>query len=289
MIPVHRGTEPPQLANARDTLLRNAIDAYNAHGPGSKELLDTLVGYDFVKGDLYVRQHKKCAYCERTPGFAGQPVEHFRPKKHAVRRSSRPRETDHERYWWLTWTWENLLFACTTCNGPANKGNHFPLASGSSPITCPVRPASLPLPPSCFQVSSEQPLLLDPADKSSHPLDHLRWLPVDRTLARSLWTWQLRGLTTRGRTTKKRLGLDALADDVDGRYRDAVWPRFRDEIERKLSVKQPAQLRAAWDKLVRDLIKSTSPLTAATWSMLDVLRASTDALERAALPAPPRP
>lgn len=289
MIPIDRGTEPPQLAKARDALLHRAIAEFNAHGPGSKQLLEALCGYDIVKKDLYLRQHKKCAYCERTPGLVGQPVEHFRPKKHAVRGSSHTRATDRERYWWLTWTWENLLFACTTCNGPANKGNHFPLASGSSPITCPVRPASLPLPASCFQVSLEQPLLLDPADKSSHLLDHMRWLPVDRTLARSLWTWQLRDLTPRGRTTRKRLGLDVLADDVDGRYRDTVWPRFRDEIDRKLAVKQPAQLRAAWDKLVRDLVKPTSALTAATWSMLDVLRASTAALEQARLPAPPRP
>lgn len=285
MIPLDRGAEHPKLPEIREQRLQKAIKAFNTHGPASLALGDTLGGYDIVKRLLFERQHKKCAYCERKPGFLGQPVEHFRPKKLAIRGS----DEDVERYWWLTWTWENLLFACTTCNGPANKGNHFPLASGSSPLACPVHPAALPLPPSCFQVSSEQPLLLDPADTASHPLDHLRWLPVDRTLARSLWAWQLRGLTARGHTTKKRLGLDALADDVDGRYRDTVWPRFHDEIERKLAIKQTAQLHATWDKLVRDLIKPTSALTAATWSMLDVLRTSTAALGQAHLPAPPRP
>jgi hypothetical protein len=172
VIPIDRGTEPPRLAKVRQARLRKALDAFNSHGAGARELLDAL---------------------------------------------------------------------------------------------------------------------LDPADEANHPLDHLRWLPVDRTLPRSLWTWQLRGLTARGRTTKERLGLDALADDVDARYRDTVLPRFRAEIERPLGVKQPAQLLAAWDKLVRDLIEPTAPFTAATWSMLDVLRTSTAALRRANLPGPPRP
>lgn len=289
MIPIDRGAEHPKLPEIRERRLQKAIKEFNTHGPGSRELGKTLKGYDFVKRLLFERQHKKCAYCERKPGFDEQPVEHFRPKKLTIRGPKAKPVEDTERYWWLTWTWENLLFACSSCNGQANKGNHFPLVTGSLPITCPVCPASLPLPLSCFQVSSEQPLFLDPADTSNHPLDHLRWLPVDRMLARSLWTWQLRGLTARGRTTKEYLGLDALADDVDARYRDTVWPRFHDEIERKLAVKQATQLLAAWDKLVRDLVQPTSPFTAATWSMLDVLRASTDALRRARLPAPLRP
>jgi uncharacterized protein (TIGR02646 family) len=289
VIRIDRGPEPLGLVKAREKRLPAAIDAFNAHGPGSKPLLDLLDGYDHVKKDLYLRQHKKCAYCERTPGFDGQPVEHFRPKKLAVRRSKSKLVKDRERYWWLTWTWENLLFACTTCNGPANKGNHFPLEAGSALLMCPVRPISSLLPPACFQTSVERPLLLDPAEGSIDPLDHLRWLPVDRTLARSLWTWTLRDLTTRGRVTKKRLGLHDLADDVNNRYRETIWPRFHNDIERKLGVKKPAYLLATWDKLVRDLVKPTSPLTAASWSILDVLRSCTPDLRRVPLPAPPRP
>lgn len=289
MIPTHRGVEPPQLGKVRDKLLRKAIDAFNAHGPGSDELLATLVGYDIIKKVLYLRQHKKCAYCERAPGFDGQPVEHFRPKKHAVRTSKPNPVKDHERYWWLTWTWDNLLFACATCNGPARKGNHFPLIRGSASLACPVRPATAPLPSACSQLASERPLLLDPSDLSIDPLNHLRWLPIDRGLPRSLWTWELRGSTMRGRKTREVLGLDDLADDVDNRYREAVWPRFHKDIERKLGRAKPAQLLTAWQKLVRDLVKPSSELTAATWSMLDVLSVSTRALREAMLPSPPRP
>lgn len=221
MIPVDRGAEPRALEDVRAERLPKAVSAFNVHGPGSKQLHKLLDGYDVAKRHLFLRQHKKCAYCERTPGLDGQPVEHFRPKKHVSRRIGGQRKKDHERYWWLTWTWENLLFACTTCNGPANKGNDFPLVAGSPPLPC--------------------------------------------------------------------LHLEALADEVAGRYRDTVWPRFHREIERRLEVATPTQRLAAWNKLVRDLVQPTSSLTAATWSMLDVLRTSTRALRSAQLPAPPRP
>ncbi len=289
MIPIHRRPEPAALTKVRGSRLPQAIDAFNDHGPGSAALLERLVGYDVVKKALYLDQHKKCAYCERQPGFDGQPVEHFRPKKLAVRRSQRRRIQDRERYWWLTWSWDNLLFACTTCNGPANKGNHFPLEPGSSPLTCPVRPATSPLPSACFDTATERPLLLDPADHSTHPLDHMVWRPVDQRLPRSLWSWTLYGRTKRARETITHLGLQDLADDVGQRYRETVWPRFHREVERGIGRKAPKQVLAAWAKLVRDLVDPKAPLTAATWSMLDVLRSSSAALRRARLPAPAIP
>ena len=287
MIRISRGAEPPKLVGVRKSRLKTAILAFDTYGPGSKELSSTLAGYDVVKKTLYLRQHKKCAYCERKPGFVGQPVEHYRPKKLAIR-SAQPRPIrDCERYWWLTWTWENLLFACTTCNCPANKGNHFPLAVGSTPLRCPARPAAGTLPAALFQTSTERPLLVDPADELIDPLDHLRWLPVERTQARSLWNWELRALTREGRETRRRLALHELADEVGTRYREVVWPRFHAEIERRLGSNRP--LAAAWEKLANDLVQPTSAFTAATWSMLDVLRSSTSPLRRAALAAPPRP
>lgn len=290
MIPIDRGAEPAGFVKLREERLHEAIAAFNAQGPGTKVLLDLLDdGYQTIKRDLYLRQHKKCAYCERRPGFDGQPVEHFRPKKHAVRGSKSKLEKDPERYWWLTWTWENLFFACVTCNGPARKGNHFPLMAGTAPLPAPTRPATLPLPTHCFAVSVEPPLLLDPADRSIDPLDHLRWLPVDRTTPRSLWTWELRGLTPQGRETKTRLGLADLVDDVENRYRSTVWPRFHAEIERKLGSKTRPQLARAWRKLCEELVEPRADLVAATWSMLEVLRSSSAALRRAKLPAPSRP
>jgi len=290
MITIDRGPEPPALARARRKHLQGAVRAFCEHGPGSRplrELLDN--GYQVVKPQLYQRQHKKCAYCERKPGYDGQPVEHIRPKKRAIRRAGSKTITDRERYWWLAWTWHNLLFACATCNGVARKGDHFPLAPGSVPLARPERSMSYPLPQRLFRTTAEHPLLLDPSDRRVDPLDHLRWQPVDLTVPRRYWTWGLKPLTHQGRVTLDRLRLDDRTDDVDDRYRSVVWPRFRHEIDRKLGAVTRPQLLRAWTGLTRGLVNRSSDLTAATWSMLDVLRTSTRALEAARLPEVPRP
>ncbi len=84
-----------------------------------QELIDSSPkGY--IYSDEYDRRYKcddiktalenlylnKCAYCEtRSERW---DVEHFRPKS---------------IYYWLVYSWDNLLFACPTCNG--FKNNHF--------------------------------------------------------------------------------------------------------------------------------------------------------------------
>lgn len=50
--------------------------------------------------------HSKCAFCEQKIEFP--QVEHFRPKN---------------IYYWLAYSWDNLLFACLGCN--SHKNNHF--------------------------------------------------------------------------------------------------------------------------------------------------------------------
>lgn len=53
--------------------------------------------------DIY---HNKCAYCEQK--IEQYQVEHFRPKK---------------VYYWLAFSWDNLLMGCATCN--QHKGINF--------------------------------------------------------------------------------------------------------------------------------------------------------------------
>ncbi len=50
----------------------------------------------------------KCAFCEQK--IEQYHIEHYRPKK---------------EYYWLAFSWDNLLMACATCN--ENKGTHFEL------------------------------------------------------------------------------------------------------------------------------------------------------------------
>ena len=72
-----------------------------------------------VKKFLYESQHGKCCYCERKKDKGEADVEHFRPKAEVEEAQ------DHPGYWWLAYSWENLLIACKMCN--QKKRSKFPL------------------------------------------------------------------------------------------------------------------------------------------------------------------
>lgn len=69
-----------------------------------------------VKEQLEMLYHRKCAYCESYVE-QGQ-VEHFRPK---------------DQYYWLAFSWDNLLIACPTCN--RNKSTSFPISNSNKRVT----------------------------------------------------------------------------------------------------------------------------------------------------------
>jgi hypothetical protein len=284
VIRIHRGKEPNNLASTRDKHLRDALAKFTRYGAGSDALHDALKGYDVAKSTLYKRQFKKCAYCERRCGLAGQPTEHFRPKAMA-RRGTRdaPGDVDRERYWWLTWSWDNLLFACVTCNSQANKANWFPLEPLSAPLPVPSKAATWPLPAALFDTSNEAPMLVDPG--SEDPLDHLRWVPVDRTLAPGSWSWKLKALTPRGEVTRQVLGLDQLADEITDQAKD-LWRRFAKDVLEPNVARKALQ---AWSWLTSEFVDPKRPHAGANWSILDVLRHSSDRAKRLQLPSPQRP
>lgn len=76
-------------------------------------------------------------------------VEHFRPKSGW---RQKPRDSlNKSAYFWLSYEWENLLFACDRCNDVAHKGNLFPLSN-------PSKRADSANP----DVGNEKPLLINP-------------------------------------------------------------------------------------------------------------------------------
>ena len=77
-----------------------------------------------VKKFLHGSQHDKCCYCERTRDQVEVDVEHFRPKAEVEEAEN------HPGYWWLAYSWENLLVACKTCNQKYKKSK-FPLRDES--------------------------------------------------------------------------------------------------------------------------------------------------------------
>lgn len=57
--------------------------------------------------------HRKCAYCEKKLLDSPKHIEHYRPKS---------------TYYWLAYSWDNLLLSCGECNGA--KGKDFDTQNG---------------------------------------------------------------------------------------------------------------------------------------------------------------
>ena len=265
MIAVRRCPEPVALANARARLLADAVHQYNAAGAPSAQLTNVLTGYDAagVKLSLFEAQRKKCAWCERRRDFSSSPIEHYRPKDGAWRNlPGEPRRLSPGHYWWLTWTWENLLFACPRCNDRGHKANYFPLTPGTNEAPPPPRP--LPPGASLSGVGTEQPLLLDPATDDF--LDHVRWVPSNVEQARRLWTWSPRALSPRGRATIDILKLFELADELQDHLVDHVLCKV-EEVEQHLRGRRTRQAAESWNGVLT-LLEPDRSFTAATWCAL---------------------
>lgn len=288
MIRVNRPLKvPPELASQRREGLKRAFGALNAHGVASDELKKALTGYDGGKKVLFLKQHKKCAFCECRAVLSANSLEHFRPKGAAWRHfpGEKPRRVD-PGYWWLTWTWENHLFSCHACNTGFKK-NYFPLAPGSATLSGPAAPYTRKrLQPAHKQTAVETSLMVDPATED--PLDHIEWRPVNPLIhAKRLWKWSPTGLTVKGNATIRALGLLHQADIVGNHLRDNVLARA-DNICALVDGRQYTRALALWDALAKDVVRSDCDLAGPTWNALHYL---VDATKRrsASLPIPPRP
>ena len=120
MIQIKRTSPAPSVLSTS-----SAQDRYNRHR---------------VVQTLYSMQHGKCCYCEDyiPDSGRGKEVEHFRPRA---------------KFPHLTYDWNNLLLACTACNGA--KSDQFPMSP------------------------SGDPLLLDPSDPVVDPEDHVSFVVQD--------------------------------------------------------------------------------------------------------------
>ncbi|MDH0863494.1 hypothetical protein [Mitsuaria sp. GD03876] len=101
-----------------------------------------------------------CAYCETLISSSPPELEHFRPKARVADAKARKEGEVHPGYWWLAYTWTNMLPACIDCNRQrrhgeekelAGKGDRFPLADERHRAWAPED-----------DLRSEHPLLLDP-------------------------------------------------------------------------------------------------------------------------------
>ena len=124
-----------------------------------REPLSTEIsGYDVTKEQLWRIQYFKCCYCEQKIVPDYNDVEHYRPKALALRL---PGCVHTHGYWWLAFTWNNLLFSCAGCNRSAKRAL-FPLDDGSKSVTAENR---------IFR--TEKPLLIDPY--KTNPVEHIEY------------------------------------------------------------------------------------------------------------------
>jgi len=106
---------------------------------------------DSVKRALRDSLHGKCCFCEsKVTHISPGDVEHFRPK--AACRQSQDDPLLRPGYYWLAYSWTNLLFCCEQCNR-RHKRNHFPLIDPNT------RARS-----HRARVREEQPLFINPAE-----------------------------------------------------------------------------------------------------------------------------
>jgi len=186
-----------------------------------------LTGYgdDGVKQRLFEVQHGKCAYCEKRDEQAKwRDAEHYRPKGH---------------YWWLAWTWENLLFACVDCNRDC-KRDQFPLVDPSARLA-----------PEAMPPGDERPLLIDPYAPEGDPRAEIVFR---RERVQGRERWKPYGTTPGGSETIRVCGLDrsGLIDLYNKHVRDFVRPALA-QFETVANSEDARAIIEAWSRLCRRL------------------------------------
>lgn len=265
MIRVDRGTEPVELAAARALRLPAVTAIAATREPAS----DEITGYNVAKPALVRAQGAKCCYCEQQVEGKYDDVEHFRPKAGAGRGPGFPTTG----YWWLAWSWTNLLLACKSCNSEF-KRTQFPLAPGSIVLVPPQQPPG-----------GELPLLLDPATED--PIDHIQFRPAER----GRWRPTARGGSGRGDATIRVLGLDrgSLLDFYKRHVNDRVRPEV-DAVRAAMAAGDPRTVQARWSLARRRLLRATHLFAGLAYDALGELLPESDrAGWRLALDRPPIP
>ncbi|HSN97980.1 MAG TPA: hypothetical protein VLS89_06765 [Candidatus Nanopelagicales bacterium] len=225
MILIQRGPEPTELRQVRDA----RVPALRALAAQRALTRDDIHGYTVVAEALWKAQALKCCYCESPVQRKHNDVEHFRPKLAADRR---PGCAERHGYWWLSFTWENLLFSCPGCNRGGAKVDRFPLEAGSVALVAEEEPPG-----------QEQPLLVDPCRESG--VRHIEFAPV-RVGAEERWFPRAREGSVKGAWTIDVCKLDRedLVDLFTAHVRQRVEPEAVD-IEAAMRAGRRADVQKA--------------------------------------------
>jgi hypothetical protein len=201
------------------------------------------LGSDDIKGELYkqfkqeifANYYDKCAFCECVIGGLDQPgdVEHFRPKLGVQNAQGKPvmvrmfgvRRSPHPGYFWLAYTWDNLIPACALCNREG-KRNYFPVDPPGSNAKDPK------------ELAREVPLLIHPGLED--PAKHLK---LDRS------DFLLVATSPRGQTAIDVLKLNRtkLIEQRRQTYM-AVKALLKTELDTMFLIGSDAAVQTEWSK-----------------------------------------
>ena len=185
-----------------------SVDDYEATGTASEEV--EAIWRAHKKWLLRNKFAKKCAYCEKSLSDIPVDAEHWRPK----RRVTNATVQDHPGYFWLAYSWRNLLPACSMCNSYDGKKNQFPVTNAHvfrvrltdaelAQLGCPEEAIPSTVEPGTYYLGAqdldaiERPLLLHPF-VDTDPSEHLEF--------RS--SGQVRGRTPKGEWSIKVFALN---------------------------------------------------------------------------------
>lgn len=229
MIRILRTEEPKELATIKANQL--AFLRTLSRDPVSQEISGA---YREVAEQLVSMQHHKCCYCERRVTKSYNDVEHYRPKGSANRH---PGCKLTHGYWWLSFTWLNLLYSCPSCNR-SEKNDLFPLAEKSISLTAEVEPPG-----------SEVPLLLDPTSHEN-PTQHVQYVyQEDPETKISHWFAEPRNDSEFGAYTIYVCGLNRkeLLTLRDYHYKTVILPQVK-ALKKQIEIKNHDGLSCEFDR-----------------------------------------
>jgi uncharacterized protein (TIGR02646 family) len=176
VIAIHKGGAPAGLIQTGELHARELCAAYEANPDlyvsGKRmKIRKSIYASQAVKAALQACHHGKCCYCETLipRPYAYAHVEHWRPKSSS--RQSRDDESTWPGYYWLAYSWDNLLLSCGFCNSD-NKSDLFPLENPAAR----ARHHGM-------SIEDETPAILKP-DGNEDPRDHIAFrmeVPVGLT------------------------------------------------------------------------------------------------------------
>lgn len=224
MIRIIRENEPPAMSVAREWRVARALIAWR-----TRHLMPAITGYGTGREQIWRQQHHKCAWCEAAFLRKHAHLDHYRPK---------------DIYWWLAWSWDNLLQTCSTCN--TVKRQTFDLRDPTGRLAVGETPPE-----------TGGAKLVDPG--SEDPRRHIRFALKPDPETPGSERWEPVALTAEGIHTIDTLGLH---DDLLDNYQI-----FADHILRpdgyltkiRTSIKHDQDVREDWRRTVTDLLARHQP------------------------------